>query len=88
LARFFFLVFTLNPVNKHTTSSHKAFTENNLLDNLVMNINKRLVQGVQSSRKPASSAERKSVDNKHTLFNSKLHFRVIVDRLPTAVNED
>jgi hypothetical protein len=46
------------------------------------------VQGVQSSRKPASSAERKSVDNKHTLFNSELDFRVIVDRLPTAVKKD
>jgi hypothetical protein len=47
-----------------------------------------LIQGVQSSRKPAGGVERKSVDNKHTLFNSELHFRVIVDRLPTAVNED
>jgi hypothetical protein len=46
------------------------------------------VQGIQSSRKPASSVERKSVDNKHTLFNSELHFNVTVDRLPTAVNKD
>jgi hypothetical protein len=46
------------------------------------------IQGVQSSRKPASSVERKSVDNKHTLFDSELHFSVIVDRLPTALNKD
>jgi hypothetical protein len=47
-----------------------------------------VLQGVQSSRKPASSVERKSVDNKHTLFNSELHFSVTVDRLATAVNKD
>jgi hypothetical protein len=48
----------------------------------------QVIQGVQSSRKSASSVERKSVDNKHTLFNSELHFCVTVDRLATAVNKD
>jgi hypothetical protein len=47
-----------------------------------------IIQGVQSSRKPASSVEHKSVDNKHTLFNSELHFSVTVHRLATAVNKD